>query len=157
MWGLYVDTGVWLALLDEADSLHGRAKSVIETHRDWSFVSAELVLSETVALVRRQRGSRPAAGFGREFIDGKVGGLVRSEPVDWREGLRIIEKYREQKISFADATSVAVTGSLARTLTRDPRGPRHIVRATTSERRQVDVVGRCVAELVRVVTVYVVE
>ncbi len=45
MRSLYVDTGVWLALLDAADPLHARAMSIIEGHRTYPFLSSDQVLS----------------------------------------------------------------------------------------------------------------
>jgi predicted nucleic acid-binding protein len=59
-------------------------------------------------LLRRELGPEIAAGFGRDFMDGKIGQLVRCEPSDWTLGLEIIEKFRDQKLSAADATSAAV-------------------------------------------------
>lgn len=66
------------------------------------------MLSETITLLRRELGPEIAAGFGRDFMDGKVGQFVRCEPTDWAVGLDIIEKFRDQKLSVADATSAAV-------------------------------------------------
>jgi predicted nucleic acid-binding protein len=109
---LYVDTGIWLALLDSADPLHARARSLIDGHKTFAFTSSDLVLSESITLLRRELGPVIAAGFGRDFMDGKIGQLVRCEPSDWALGLEIIEKFREQKISAADATSAAIVRRL---------------------------------------------
>ena len=108
MRALYVDTGIWLALLDSADPLHNRARSVLEAHRTYPFYSTEQVLSETVTLIRRELGPGPAASFGRDFVAGQIGTLVRCELPDRNEAFGIIQKYGNQKISAADATSVAV-------------------------------------------------
>jgi predicted nucleic acid-binding protein len=105
---LYVDTGIWLALLDKADPLHARARSLIDAHRTFAFISTDLVLSETITLLRRELGPEIAASFGRDFMDGKIGQLVRCEPSDWAVGFDIIERFREQKLSTADATSAAI-------------------------------------------------
>jgi predicted nucleic acid-binding protein len=43
-----------------------------------------------------------------ELIEGRFGQLVRCEEADWREALALIEKYPEQRLSFADGTSVAI-------------------------------------------------
>jgi len=108
MRGLYVDTGVWLALLDAADPLHPKARAVFETHKAYPLFSSDHVLSETVTLLRRELGPEPATGFGREFLEGKIGALVQVEKPDWMEGFKIIERYKDQKVSAADATSVAI-------------------------------------------------
>jgi predicted nucleic acid-binding protein len=108
MRGLYVDTGLWLALLDAADPLHPKAKSIVETYKTYPLFSSDHVLSETVTLLRRELGPEPAIGFGREFLEGKIGQLVQVEKPDWLEGFKLIEKYKDQKVSAADATSVAI-------------------------------------------------
>jgi len=76
MRGLYVDTGVWLAVLDAADPLHPNAKAIVEAHKAYPFFSSDHVLPETVTLIRRELGPEPASGFGREFLEGKIGQLV---------------------------------------------------------------------------------
>ncbi len=108
MRGLYVDTGVWLALLDAADPLHARARKVIEEHKTYPLLSSDQVLSETVTLLRRELGSKTAAEFGEDFLAGKIGQLLAVEKADWQEGLRILKRYEEHKISAADATSAAL-------------------------------------------------
>jgi predicted nucleic acid-binding protein len=60
MRGLYVDTGFWLALLDAADPLHPKAKSIVETYKTYPLFSSDHVLSETVTLLRRELGPEPA-------------------------------------------------------------------------------------------------
>ena len=105
---LYVDTGIWLALLDKADPLHARARSLIDAHRTFAFVSTDLILSETITLLRRELGAEIAASFGREFMDEKIGQLIHCEPSDWAVGFDIIEKFRDQRLSAADAVSAAV-------------------------------------------------
>lgn len=108
MRALFVDTGVWLAFLDAADPLHARARTVIEANRSYPFLSTDLVLSETVTMIRRELGPDRAGAFGREFLEGKIASLIRPEPEDWQTGLALICKYTEQKLSLADAVSIAV-------------------------------------------------
>ena len=108
MLDLYVDTSVWVAFVDGTDPLHGRAKSIIKGHRSYTMVSNELILSETVTLLRREVGPDVAAAFGEDFLDAKTGVLLATMEQDWRQALRIIKKYREHKISAADATSAVM-------------------------------------------------
>ncbi len=108
MRGLYVDTGIWVAAVDAGDALHDKARSLLDAHQGWPLYASELVLSETVTLLRRELGPRASADFGRAYIEGKIGHLVRCEPEDWVEALKLIETFAEQKLSFADATSFAI-------------------------------------------------
>jgi len=48
-------------------------------------------------------------------------------------------------------------GDLIRTLTRDPRGPRHVLRGTAADGRRVEAVWRRVLDYVRIITVYVID
>lgn len=108
MRGLYVDTGIWLARIDAADPLHPKAKAIIEAHKSYPFFSSDHVLSGTVTLLRRELGPEPATGFGRDFLEGKIGQLLAAERSDWLEGFKIIETYKDQRVSAADATSVSI-------------------------------------------------
>lgn len=94
--------------MDAADPLHARAKKVIEDHRTYPFFASDHVLSETVTLLRRELGQKPATEFGREFLEGKIGHLVQVDKTDWQRGFEIIDQFHEQKVSAADATSVAI-------------------------------------------------
>jgi predicted nucleic acid-binding protein len=75
-------------------------------------MSSDLVLSETITLLRRELGPEIATGFGRDFMDGKIGQLVQCERSDWAVGFEIIEKFRDQKLSAADGTSAAIVRRL---------------------------------------------
>ncbi len=108
MHGFFLDTGVWLASLDKRDPLHPRAKALIESHPRHPLIATDAVFFETVTLMRRELGPDRAVEFGREFLRGEIGILIRTEPEDWIEALRIIETYREQKISMADGLSMSV-------------------------------------------------
>jgi predicted nucleic acid-binding protein len=107
-----VDTGIWVALIDAADPLHGRAVALIEGYRSFPLFSNDMVLSETVTLFCRELGPEVAARFGCDFLDGKFGTLVSTERADWVQAFALIEAYREQTLSAADAASMAVVRRL---------------------------------------------
>jgi predicted nucleic acid-binding protein len=109
---VYADTGYWVALVDESDALHPRAVAIDESHRDWPFVSSDFVLSETVTLLRRRAETQKATDFGRRLMDGRIGTLLRTEPQDWAVGLALIEQFPQHRLSFADATSIALVRRL---------------------------------------------
>lgn len=108
MRSLYVDTGVWLALIDTSDPHHARARSIFDSHRGFPLCGSDLVLSECVTLLARRFGADRAADFGSEFVEGREATLLRCEREDWIEGLALIRKFPEQRLSFADATSFAI-------------------------------------------------
>ena len=56
-----------------------------------------------------------------------------------------------------DIRRVLLAGSLVRTLTRDPRGPRHVVRGPAADGRIIEVVWRRILNYVRIITVYELE
>lgn len=68
-------------------------------------MSSDLVLSETVTLIRRDMGPSAAVNFGRDLLAGKSGVLVRTEEENLRSAFDLIERYREQRLSLADAAS----------------------------------------------------
>jgi len=109
---VYADTGFWVAYIDRSDPLHPRAAAVRDDHRNWPFVTSEFVLSETVTFLRRESDAQKAADFGRQVLDGAVGTLLRTEPQDWPVGLSLIRQFSQLKLSFADATSIAVVRRL---------------------------------------------
>ncbi|MBI4564852.1 MAG: type II toxin-antitoxin system VapC family toxin [Planctomycetes bacterium] len=108
MRALFVDSGVWIGCVHESDPLHARAKAILDAPTALSPIANELILSESTTLLRRVLSAPRVTQFARDLIDGRTGTLVRSETSDWREALRIMEKYADQRISFADAVSIAM-------------------------------------------------
>ena len=106
--GLYVDTGCWVALFDLADPYHARAQALFDSNREWVRFLNEHVLSETVTLLRSRVGPESARNFGRDVLEGKVGHLLKCDRSHILSALELIVKYHDQRISFADATSVLV-------------------------------------------------
>lgn len=112
MRAVYVDTGIWVAFIDESDEDHARAVAICEEYRDWPRLSSDFVLSESVALLRRRASAQKATDLGRQLIDGKIGRVLRTELQDWAVGLDLIDQFHEQLLSFADATSIALVRRL---------------------------------------------
>jgi hypothetical protein len=63
----------------------------------------------------------------------------------------------EDRLRPRDVRGVLLSGELVRTLTGDPRGPRHVQRGKAADGRPVEVVWRRVLDYVRVITVYVLD
>jgi predicted nucleic acid-binding protein len=68
MRGLFVDTGIWVALLDAADPFHQKAKTLVEEHQGIPFFVTDLVMSESITLLGRQLGADRAAVFGMDLL-----------------------------------------------------------------------------------------
>jgi uncharacterized protein len=94
-----LDTGVIVALLDRSEH-HHRACAEAVARLDCPLVTCEAVIAESCYLVRNLRGAAEAilqnvaAGiFQIPFVLMQEAGAVR----------RIVEKYRDRRISLADA------------------------------------------------------
>ena len=107
---IFVDTGAWVALYDGNDRYHKKAMRI------WNQLKSEvpllftsnLVIAETITLLRRSSGFAHSARFG-DAIFGSV--LVkRIYFPESLEGLawRIFKKYHDQDFSFTDCTSFAI-------------------------------------------------
>lgn len=105
MRGLFVDTGVWVALVDVADPRHRDAKAILDGHHFVPLITTDMVVSETVTLLVRHVGAARGAAFGDVLVGGTMATVVRTEEADWLYALTLIRKFQEQKLSFADGTS----------------------------------------------------
>ena len=63
----------------------------------------------------------------------------------------------EDRLRPRDVRSVLLTGNLVKTLTRDPRGFRHVLRGNATDGRRVEVVWRRILDYVRIITAYVLD
>lgn len=68
-----------------------------------------------------------------------------------------IEEMDDEEILDFDVVAAVVSGTLARRLIDDPRGPRYVMRGSEADGRLLEVVCRLVGSRVRVLTVYRVE
>jgi predicted nucleic acid-binding protein len=102
---LFVDTSVWYAAADRADSGNGRAKEVLSAGE--SLVTTDHVLVETWTLLRH----RIHVAAAEAFWTGLRGGAARIEPVgpaDLEAAWTIGRDFPDQAFSIVDRTSFAV-------------------------------------------------
>jgi len=104
-----VDTGVLYAAIDADDAQHERSVDVLR--RTGPKVITDAIVVETDWLVQRRLGVDGEVGF----LDGLAGGSIVVEPLQERDRSRareLIAGYRDARIGYVDATTVAVAERL---------------------------------------------
>jgi predicted nucleic acid-binding protein len=107
---LFVDSGIWYAALDRADTSHERAVRVLSTNEQ--LVTSDYVLVEVWRLAAHRLGF-PVA---ERFWDSLRRGGARLEPVlpvDREAAWAIGRRYNDQAFSLVDRTSFAVMERLS--------------------------------------------
>ncbi|MGH9092375.1 MAG: type II toxin-antitoxin system VapC family toxin [Acidimicrobiales bacterium] len=115
---VFVDTSGWIALLSRDDRLHARA---LTRYNDLSasgchLVTNNYVVDETATRLRYGLGLAAALGFRRMVLEAVATRRLRLAWVDEKaeaEAWRILEQYRDVKLSLTDAVC-AVTARAAR-------------------------------------------
>ena len=109
---LLLDTGALVSLLDRDQTHHAACRRAFE---DWTgtIVSTEAVLTEATHLLARVHGG-PASCV--EFFVGGGGVLVPSTRASLRRVRRLLDKYADLPMDFADATLVALGEELGTSL-----------------------------------------
>lgn len=104
---VFVDTGAWIALAEERDPLHARARAQWEVmeRAGARIVTSVPVVIETFTFLDR-RGSRGLALRWK----GSLGGLSRFEilgcvPADLADAWRVLDRKEFRKLSLVDGTS----------------------------------------------------
>lgn len=115
---VFVGTSGWIALLSRDDRLHARALARYdELMRDHSrLLTDNYVVDETATRLRYGLGLTAALGFRQMLTDATGSGRLRVALVDEKaeaEAWRVLEQYRDVKLSLTDATC-AVTARAAR-------------------------------------------
>jgi uncharacterized protein len=107
---VFVDSGAWLALFSSSDANHAAADGFFRTavSERISLVTTNLVLAEVHRLLLHRAGIR-AASIALSRVDESA--LVRvtfATPSHHRGARAWLDKLRDQKISYTDASSFAV-------------------------------------------------
>jgi predicted nucleic acid-binding protein len=133
-----VDSGFLIGLFDESDALHARCRAFLRDYRG-RFLTTEAVLTETLALLSARQQLRCLEWLG----DAAQAGLlaVDREPVDFRAAEKLLRKYSDQPMDFADASVVllATRAGVREILTADRRD--FAVYRLGGRARFVDVLG----------------
>jgi uncharacterized protein len=98
-----VDSGFFIGLFDETDPLHGRCREFLRDYRG-RFLTTEAVLTEALALLTSAQQLRCLAWLGDAGQAGLL--VVDREPPDFRAVEKLVRKYADQPMDFADASVV---------------------------------------------------
>ncbi len=102
---LFVDTGVWYAALDRADTNHERAVATLDGAGP--LITTDYVLVETWRLAAHRLGVQVAERFWQSLRSGHAR-LEGVGPVDREAAWSIGRRYEDQSFSLVDRTSFAV-------------------------------------------------
>ncbi|MCJ7841121.1 PIN domain-containing protein [Lederbergia sp. NSJ-179] len=109
---LFIDTGAWIALIQEKDQFHERASSFLKS-LDFSVkrVSSSYVIAETYTWLRYRAGVSYANQFLGIIEKSKQNGTLNII-LDHNETLQLAEQllkdFPDQKLSYVDAVSMAI-------------------------------------------------
>lgn len=102
---VFLDSGIFIALLSSRDQWHDRARALFGGHRPgWS--TSYLVVSETYSWFLHRHGEEAARSF-RAFV-GNLDGLTLfevDEKHDQQIG-RMLDRLRGAKLTYVDASSL---------------------------------------------------
>lgn len=107
---LFVDSAAFIALADEGDSLHDRARRFASSlTASTQLFTSDLVVAESFSNLQYHLGGEPARTFLRAILSGESGTeLIAATRDDLLAAQRILEKYHDQKFSLVDAVSFAL-------------------------------------------------
>jgi len=115
-----MDTGPWVALIDRSEASHTECVNWFKSFRGEIF-STEAVLTEVMCLLNFSSDAQEAA---LDFVLEGAITLVPSNPSSLLEVKRLIKKYDDLPMDFADATLVCLAQDLSvrDVVTLDKRG-----------------------------------
>lgn len=120
MKSVVVDSGFLIALFDETDRLHSRCRAFLRNYRG-RFLTTEAVVTESLALLSTVQQLRCLEWLG----DASQASLltVDREPLDFRGAEKLLRKYSDQPMDYADASVVmlALRTDTREILTADSR------------------------------------
>jgi len=110
---VFVDTGGWLSVINEADQYHRAGSAYFQglIQRRGVAFTTDFVLDETITRLRYDAGHRKATAFLhliRRSVN--VGTLIvlRIGEDHWREAEAIFLRHADARLSFTDCTSFAI-------------------------------------------------
>jgi predicted nucleic acid-binding protein len=104
---ILVDTSAYYALKDKDDAFHSAAIRFVKTNI-YPMVTTNLIVVETLNLVKQRLGCRHAIEIGKKMFDPSIINVLNISDEDISEAWRIFQKYDDKGFSFTDCASFAV-------------------------------------------------
>lgn len=110
MRSVFVDTSAFVALRNESEVEHKRARTALAELIDAgeTLFTSNYVFAETYTALLVRIGREEAIEWGRRFRAGEAIELVRLEPDVEDEAWEILERHPDKQWSYVDATSFAL-------------------------------------------------
>jgi uncharacterized protein len=110
MRSVFVDTSAFVALRNESEAEHERARAALAELIDArvTLFTSNYVFAETYTALLVRVGREEAVEWGRRFRASEAIELVRLEPEVEDEAWKILEKHGDKRWSYVDATSFAL-------------------------------------------------
>jgi predicted nucleic acid-binding protein len=99
-----MDTGPWVALIDRSEERHKECVEWLEDVKD-NILSSEAVLTEVLYLLNFSQRAQSAA---IDFVLSEAILLVPSSLESLKRTKRLMEKYKDIPMDYADATLVSI-------------------------------------------------
>jgi predicted nucleic acid-binding protein len=110
MRSVFIDTSAFVALRNESEAEHERARAALATLIDdgVTLFTSNYVFAETYTALLVRLGRGEAVEWGRRFRAGEAIELVRLEREVEDEAWEILEQHGDKRWSYVDATSFAL-------------------------------------------------
>ncbi|HEX7059772.1 MAG TPA: PIN domain-containing protein [Solirubrobacterales bacterium] len=110
MRSVFVDTSAFVALRNESEAEHERARSALASliSQGVGLFTSNYVFAETYTALMVRVGREEAVEWGRRFRASGAVELVRLEQDVEDEAWGILERHRDKRWSYVDATSFAL-------------------------------------------------
>ena len=103
---MFVDTSAWFALESRKDKNHERAAGLLPTlATSRTLITSNHVLGESYTLIRMLLGHDAATGFIHSLNRSRKVEILFTPQELEKKAYRLLERYRDQRFSFVDATS----------------------------------------------------
>jgi predicted nucleic acid-binding protein len=110
MRAVFIDTSAFVALRNEGEAEHRRARATLAklVSEGVSLFTSNYVFAETYTALMVRVGRAEAIEWGRRFRASEAIDLVRVEPDVEEQAWTILERHRDKRWSYIDATSFAL-------------------------------------------------